>query len=446
MRLLQFIQDIAKKIKNDQLEALLTSRTERGFRAYIHDLKDEQYDESRPGWTLKKGHLTVQLNNPNLNPDALQAYLNLQFRSLNAPWFQAAPPEGFDSVKKPDYHAPFKVLGQYGANPAIDPIFLMQQQDGLVRVLTIKRKSGEFALPGGMQEGRVLDNCIKETLEECYSGDLFEEGSLSLAVVESNPELSLNALQTTLTGTLQTTLPEAHQATLNAVIAAAETKEALLPAFLNAIQALNTDEHPTFNTTTRTQYLTHTKMALYQQLCPGPFEHFKDFIQAHSERGKKVMHHSDPRNTNHAWMVTTPLYITLTADEMNALEDTCALRACAGDDAVSTHFMALDQFCCDPSVTFAAHAAFVLDGLAHAIETRKLSLRGGLLTQLHTLNTAHGEAFRPTAVNKYIEEQQNAYKRARETLSVFNTTDLADENSNAKTSRSSNDDKPSGPG
>lgn len=401
------IKHMAFEKRQEARNQLELERSQGGFKAYIRDLKESDFNFVGSGWHIDEGWITAQVNSSAFNAEELQNHINQHMKALGHGWFKDVPSDDFTSIS--EYGVPVKVLGGFGPNSAVDPIVLVQSGNGL-KLLTILREDGARALPGGMVEGRVKETCINELLEECFSGDLFARDSLSLQALLNTPEVTIENVKEQL---LKFVSQNDKLIDLMAVVDQVDSKETGIEGVLVAIKAL---EHLTG--TEKQHECTQLKVELYKTLLPEAYGRFRSIIEANISKGEQLVNISDPRNTDLAWMVTTPMGITLSPEKVDELCSGGFLSFAAGDDASDVRFVDLEIFC--NGEAYSDHAALVLDTLANAIYEGKLELNDALKQQLMAINANLQNSISTKQLEKHIDEcSQTKHRPMVSSQSVF---------------------------
>ncbi len=166
--IIDHIANLATKARQIALDKLTAAREEKGYQAFIFDLK--HIEKVEPTWSVKKGLLTIQLPASHTTLIHVNGFLDEQLGSK--PWYSSSRDFNPSTVTLNDTAHPdgFKVLGRYGRNSAVDPTLFITSPTDPLRVLAIIRNdgSGVRALPGGMMPDNVMVRCIEELLEECF--------------------------------------------------------------------------------------------------------------------------------------------------------------------------------------------------------------------------------------------------------------------------------------
>jgi hypothetical protein len=302
------------------------------------------------------------------------------------PWYEK--PQDVPSTNH--YGLAIKTLGKNGINAAVDPIFLVQNSEGKVRVLSGQRPvCHEYCLPGGMNESTVIHTCVSELLEECFSGALFEpeEQSSNLLDENINNISELNAY-------IASFCPNELKAELTELSTDVTASQAVQHA-MRLIQESTLDEGK------KAPLIAKIKCKLYQEKLPVQFEQFYHFVRQHIDQTQEhVVNGSDPRNTDAAYMTTKPLPGFLKQHDMDEIIDQCALTFSAGDDIGNVQLRDIDVFCGNITSTdtspgsleqgaYSDHASFVLNSLALGLEKGSLVLTDALSHQIQTIIANH---------------------------------------------------------
>lgn len=375
----ELIHRLAEYAQTIALNKLMEKRHEKGFQAFIFDLKESSHNCQGHRWQLVNGLLTVESD---ANPQEINDFLASKLHDKS--WFESNQPIAIDaSPTNYGYH--FKVLGKWGANPAVDPVLFLENSNNELTVLTIIRADKTAALPGGMMESTVQKTCIHELLEECFSGNFFKRDSKTSHIIDASgywdnvpPEQSLLAL-------IQRVLDETKQLS-------PQQKNELYGILQNTtvpqkpsevIQSLcnKIDELTGLSACQRAQVLASVRVGLYEKTCPIQYQAMEQLLLQRMENSGQVANLSDPRNTNSAWMVTTVVSMLFPHSDMNTLEDYgLEYEGGAGDDAHDSHFRSVKDFCCENP--YADHAALVLHALARTIGKKEnLKIANALLNQ-----------------------------------------------------------------
>lgn len=375
----ELIHRLADYAQTIALNKLLKKRHEKGFQAFIFDLKESSHNYQSEGWQLANGLLTVE-------SDANAQEINdfLASKLSDRLWFESNQPTSIDASPV-TYGYDFKVLGKWGANPAVDPVLFLENSNNELTVLTIIRADKTAALPGGMMESTVQKTCIHELLEECFSGNFFKPDSKTSHIIDAfgywdnvlpKPPL-LTLIQRVLDETKQLSQQQKNElyGMLQNTTVPQKPSE-VIQSLCNKI-----DELTGLSACQRAQVLASVRVGLYEKTCPVEYEAMKTLLLQRMENSEQVANLSDPRNTNSAWMVTTVVSMLFPHSDMNILEDYgLEYEGGAGDDAHDSHFRSVKDFCCENP--YADHAALVLHALARTIEKNEnLKIAKALLNQ-----------------------------------------------------------------
>jgi hypothetical protein len=377
-QLIPILKDLAVAAQTIAMNQFQMKRNELGFQGFIADLRDARHNVLGHNWNLTNGMLTVRSN---ANFAEVDEYLTEKLS--NVPWFTPCSPDNSSKIQSVmNYGYPFKMLGKYGANPAVDPALFLANTDEPVKVLAIIRADQTRALPGGMQEAAVKKTCINELLEECFSGNFFKENSISSHIIDAegywsqfNEDQQLSALlEKVILATKQ--LSNAQKNSLIEAISSNEpdeTRSALIRRICQKIENLP-DEQPIFGSCQRAQVLAHVRVGLYEVACPQQYAQMKNLLEERMHSESRVVNQTDPRNTDYAWMETTVVNMAVDSNLIEQLKNYgLELEGGAGDDATNSHFPTLEEFCCSQqNAPYSDHASLVLNALANVIENNLL--------------------------------------------------------------------------
>lgn len=376
------LRQLSIQEKSNALTRLRSSRAKEGFKTYIHDLRSKSLIEN--GWELASGTLTIQPGATDETYQEVQRYIE---NTLSAyAWYssvtQFAPaPYKKESVQLSDhspYGMPFKILGKNGPNAAVDAVILIPDKEGRVKLLTIHRPGKgltPIGVPGGFDEGGATNTYVAELLEEVFSNDLFRAGSATEALIDRKGNIDVFNELTSL---------------FNKNPAFEALKELSLPPFdgltpskyiRSVLAAIKTFEKA--GTDVQKEHLcVLLKCCLYQQLLPEQYKAFKEIVSADKIQLQPRVNQSDSRNTDYAWMITTPFVRVMDEATFARLEKDAGLCVASGDDAQDARFCRLEQFWAGQRPIFCDHGVIVLDAVAEAIDEGKLTLTATLERQL----------------------------------------------------------------
>lgn len=375
-----------KTIKFDQLQQ---QRETNGFNHFIFDLKDPAHNANGEGWSLHNGMLHVDYTHFKNTTTTTQVHDFLNNKLGDRPWFQS--PNGSNNLNG-HYNIDIKTLGKNGVNAAIDPILLLQGNDGSVGVLSGQRPvCNEYCLPGGMNESTVINTCITELLEECFSGALFEPNAASS---ERLDVLSTNIVD--LNKYIEDLCPSELKESIASLPATA------IPASIAVQNALERIQNSELDAGKKAPLIAKIKCKLYEKYLPEQYIKFAQFINDNIDQTQaNVLNASDPRNTDAAYMETKPLPIFL--DKQVFIEyvtNECALNFKAGDDLGNVKVRDITVFCGQIASTgmpsdseqqgaHCDHASLVLDSIALGVESKRLTLTNALTHQIQSIIDNH---------------------------------------------------------
>ncbi len=401
------LKAMAEELDNIKFRQLQDKRGKKGFQHFHNGLKDKKFNHKGTGWAIVNGLLTVEPTHLT-NPDtAREINQYLDEKQTGKPWYTPTTeqPEGF--APRGDLNIQAKTLGKFGPNAAVDPIFYVQKSDGKFQkpdgkwsVLTIKRFDGSLAFPGGMQEAKVKETCVEELLEECFSGGLFISGSQTAAQLDSAripPEAVKETMQQAMLKFLEGNDPtkaakqiwQARDILMG--IGDASTPSEMVNKIVQAIR-----DSPRIDEGKKGSMIALARCAVYEKCLPERFAKFKSFVESKMQEGEQVINRTDPRNTNTAWMVTTPVMVALNQDDFdNFFLDELGLTLTEGDDAAAVQFRDVDEFAHsitgeNGSEVYSSHATIAMNAFSTMVESGMLSASPQLLGQLESVAQSNG--------------------------------------------------------
>lgn len=359
-----------------QLHKLREKRTEQGYQHFMHDLRSDEYNFDGEGWSLTKGLLTVDIDNPTAITSA-ENYVSGKFEELRKPWFEkpSIRVQAPSLIDDKPYAIHAKFLGKNGANRAVDPVLLITKSDGSVSVVTIERWGGqERAFPGGMLEASVKEICINEILEECFSGDLFAEGSMTSKELNDRKDLEIHDLERIIREILNDSEFDKLKNKIDELFAlpTEQSHSDYLRDILCRLAKL-TDGQTGLDEPTAVHLSTRLKCRLYEHLFPVKYFNFRKLILDNLVIKEEVINGSDPRNTDKAWMVTKPLIEILTSENFAVLEKQCSLKLAGGDDALGANLTDIEKLF--DGNFYSDHGAILLEALADALDPNNSELQ-----------------------------------------------------------------------
>ncbi len=183
----EFAQRLAVAEAKLDYQELMKNRFEKGFSCMILDLKGQPKEDHLKtwGWSIDNGVLTVLSTH---NSETLMQYLDKKLGHFE--WYQnsANKPETLEEPDLPPDCPPyaeklFKVLGNFGANFAMDIWPILVEADGSWSVQVIVRAhEGKYASLGGMLNNfkskeelmeEIFNKNCQEMFEEFYSKNAF---------------------------------------------------------------------------------------------------------------------------------------------------------------------------------------------------------------------------------------------------------------------------------
>jgi|GEM_PF-6632940 len=407
--------EYAVQEQHNQLYWLICDRIKNGYSTFMTDLKGITYnffreeglslrDESQRNWCLipLKAGGVIKLYNKHTEADIAEIHSLLKKLLKAHEWHQ--DPEKAKTLERkiyyptshqefPDYEPPkLKTLGANGVNQAVDPILLIQGEDGRIKVLSGKRPTGEFALPGGMKEGNVRQTCFDEILEEVYGGSLFDGASANNSEAEKfkknhRYEFALrvaNAINDLkIDPELRSMIQEKFESS-KPKFAFFEACTKPIYAILNDIKRL-LDKRTDLKQAQVDHIMIRLKCELFAKILPDQHRAFKDFIDRKLEAQEEVTNQSDPRASMLAIMRTTPLEGLFTSDELATVAVNAGLAMKAGDDLGGPCLRDIEEFAGNG---FSDHASFILQAVSRQLASGQLEMSPALSEQLEVFKGA----------------------------------------------------------
>ncbi len=380
----EMVSKLSKQERNNALARLRHDRATNGFKVYIRDFLGHD-PIKQPEWELNGPHLTIQANASLKTYQEVHHFIETQLGDRS--WFEKAtqaPPQPFkgDKLELSDqrpYHIPVKILGKNGANQAVDAVVLIPDENGRVKLLTINRPDGTKAVPGGMNENTATETYTAELLEEVFSNDLFSVGSATEKLINEKDSMELfNGL----TRLFKEDKTFAALQTLNLPPYDGAMSAEYIRTVLEAIQSSEQTGSPA----QKEHLCVLLKCHLYRHFLPQQYNTFKEIVSTDRMALECRVNQSDSRNTDYAWMETTPYVRVMDKDTFESLQQQAGLtRLAGGDDAVDAQFCELQEFWTGERSIFCDHGVIVLDAVAAAIEQGKLTLSPGLSAQLEEI-------------------------------------------------------------
>lgn len=384
------LKTAARHTRWAQLSALMKTR-EAGATVLIADFDNIKYvndypesDAHRNGfYFFKEGDKPVALRI--LSAQGWQNFTAFQHDAMKASgWFKPfqAPAEKAsfaDSIqaRHPDFlpsgfegfAIPYgKFLGVNGVNKAVDPIFIVREKDGSYKVLSIKRPDGTIAFPGGMQEALVKNTMVNELIEEFCSGDLLSPEAESGQIFDRMAPTLVADAKALLADKKNKGLAEKEADFFQRIFSQTDTgsKHSESLYRMLAVIAQRAAEEGAAGPELK-HFIVQLKTHLYQKYFPLAFTSFKKAIEDELTQGDCIPNISDPRNTDGAWMETTPCYGLIDMQKLSDIFEAAHLNmAKAGDDAVGAGFVSLSEF--NQGNPYSDHGAILLETIGKLIE------------------------------------------------------------------------------
>ncbi len=390
------LNQLAFAVQDSQYKDLLDSRRSEGFAHFIADLEDERYNQTNPTWTLTKGKLLVDKAHlaDATTIKEIHEFLGRQDVFGGKPWYQTPTTENDLGL----YDVKFKTLGQKN-NKAVDPVFILRGADGRLKVLCGKRFDGSYAFPGGMNESNVIQTCIDELLEECFSGNLFSQGSGTATLINAldgasdtvNQIISENFLRSLQTHRKPKEGSADYVKSMSAYLSEEKSLQQKLTSILEAIKPQKTTAkyiQAVVEAIRRSDIdegkieplVAHIKCDIYKQCLPEQYAQFEQFIKAKMHKEPLVINKSDPRNTDLGAMYTNPLEAILDEEELTTtLKEQCALDFGGGDDLGDVKYRPIEVFA---EKAYSDHASLLVHAVNRGIQRGDIALTKTISSQL----------------------------------------------------------------
>jgi len=398
-------------------QAMLKERSANGFQHFIADIAIGE-TKSGSGWELKAppfpgfttGYLVVQaVHDTNELMDYLESRMShydwfetraqledkkRAYRAANngAELILEAPvlPEGYDV-----YPYRFKSLGYWGSNPAMDVGTFVKDEDGAFWAQVIIRPDKKMAFVGGMvdknyaqQSAEIIKKCQQEFIEEFYSNDLFAKNSATMREASKMPPSQLSSV-------LDAVLKEPEFAKLAKIAAnfmpiftqlglsindrIAELEKQLKQQGKIELQRLLREQGKTNIVPDADLDVMWVRMKckLYQHMFPAQYRNLCEFLEQNLVVMPSTTNESDGRNTQLAFMITTPHYFLIMMDALKRLQQQWLVAPKGGDDAISAKLVRLEDLF--TKGMFSAHGRIKLSMLAHILENNPSELHNQAL-------------------------------------------------------------------
>lgn len=405
------LNTLATKLQEKKFADLNITRQEIGMQHFFADLKDPRHDRDGTGWTMRRGLLTIfptHFQNETTQQQ-IHAYLNHNEQLGKKVWYEKPENTDPDLEIASTYGINIKTLGMNGKNPAVDPLFIIRGKDGEIMVLCGTRRGG-YALPGGMQEAKVKETCINELLEECFSGTMFEPDSATAkkfnAIDLDDYERNESAIVTIQNHLYKGEPPKEGEYDYETKLAAhfQELKESLriaeglansqAPSLSNSNYLLDVikqiQSSNKIKDGDRASLIAHLKCEFYKTYLPTQYQRFEKMVNERMHTAELVMNKSDPRNTDLAYMCTTPVELVIDEEALTKFfENECDLIFGAGDDLEKVQYRPIDVFAkniTDNKVgAYSDHASLMIQAIQHSIARGELVIDHKLVEQIKTI-------------------------------------------------------------
>lgn len=407
------LKQLATTFQAMKVSGLKADREKEGMKHFFQDLKDPKHNQKGTGWEMLNGLLTISpdhFTNPKTKQE-VHDYLGDEAQLGKKDWYET-PTDG-PKAKSTDYGIDIKTLGKNGQNRAVDPIFILKTQTGQIKVLCGKRRGG-YALPGGMNESTVIDTCISELLEECFSGKMFEKDTLTSEKLNAK-KISYRDMFSSVEKIIQQALykgkpPKKGATNYNELLQshttalqAASTKAKVLAGHVPT-QGKSASEYIAtviadisrnmMDEGNKAPLIAHIKCELYKQFLNEEYKKFETFIKARMHIEEMVMNQSDPRNTDLAQMWTTPVEAVIDELELtHFLQKECDLEYGAGDDLANVQYRPLtrllENITDSKKGVYSDHTTLVLNAISRGVERGEIPVDRVLLSQLETITQSN---------------------------------------------------------
>lgn len=352
---------------------LQAERRSKGFVHFIPDLKE--ITTQGQGWSITSGKLVVRAEH---NTHELMQFLDNQLKDY--PWYETtakypnagipAPvlPHGFNTFVER-----FKAVGAWGKNRAVDLIAFVENDDGSLSLQVITRKFDQKRAIIGTMMGTTADTpeakkakIIETMLEKIYGMDLFTPGSTTL---QDASQLNIKDLNTYLATILNENEFEPLKEITQGLINAFQTGTNLPDKLANLKQALNINglQHNLTQPALDVFWL-RIRCNLYKQCFATAYQAFTSFLDAKLVAMPETTNEADPKNTQVAYMTTTPYYFHCKAAELSSQQVKWKLQPKGGMDGSVPSITMLDTVFNEP--IFASHGRITLEALADLVTNR----------------------------------------------------------------------------
>ncbi|MDF1758240.1 MAG: hypothetical protein P1U74_08090 [Legionellaceae bacterium] len=362
---------------NDNRESLLS--------AYIADLDGIRAVNKWDADGYKLNGCRLKINLKLANPLLIQKIYNDWMKNDNREWFKNTKPDG-EIISPASFKANFKLLGAYGENKTVDALMYVSYPTGELKILAIKRNDDceSLAIPGGFDETNVIDSCINELLEECFSKKMFADHSISsiyLDESETSSPLSIDFKQR-LISIIENNSANLTSENLNYIINEVHVlSDTTLPSrcVLDLINLVFNFIKSNASKTIALQDISKLKCSIYKEFLPVQYERLEKFVIENGNVGPRELCYTDSRNTNLAWISTKTVQFHLKENDFLELLNECGLELSGGDDAKSASLVSIIDFCTGENRRHSFHSFLVMRGLAKLIEDRKIMLNADLM-------------------------------------------------------------------
>lgn len=268
-----------------------------------------------------------------------------------------------DGVKQQFAFNDFKVLGNRGANKAVDMVMFLHDETDNISIVVIRRPDHTWATPGGMSEGVANKKTFAEFLEERYSDNMFCKDSETL---KSAMEIAKD-------------IDEHVKEILKDKAFNALDKDALCQLIIADLSNIKTHflslEESGVNQEDLQDLAMMFKCKLYEKCFPDTYMTFYSAVMSPAKQMEDFIVLGDPRNTGGdkgAYIVTTPYTLVLDSTKLKALEEQALLQPKGGNDTTATSIFSLDELL--KKDVYATQRALILKALKYLVDKQELEI------------------------------------------------------------------------
>lgn len=353
---IESLQDLASRIEISDLKIKLATEQLNGFSCYINDLAGEEHNFKGKDWKLDNGTLYVGLGS--YDPGEISKFLDRKLGGY--PWWNTEEKCDSENTQNSMHSYPgnvqpaysgFKVLGQRGANIAVDVIAFVQDEQG-IKVVVIQRKDGSYAVPGGFAEEGAKDRAFRVFMTERYSNNLFAEGSESLKLVSQSfehKELELNVKEVLKMEKFEKLLSLEENLAQRISSELVNIKQIFLTLPRDSVgkeEEISQEEHEIITQEELTDLAIQFKWDLYKKCFPEKYATFYAAVMGEAYAMEKFNLYGDPRTTdgpNGAHTVTQPYTVVMHTDNLLKLEEAACVTPSVGEDSQTKSILPLEE-------------------------------------------------------------------------------------------------------